>query len=73
MNVKTKAIYLDTLYDIILGTDIEELEFVLKDFEADELYEECAGLKKAIDLVKTKSIKDIELLYLELTNNNHEQ
>ena len=58
--------YITTVYEIINGEPISELEFLLKDFEEDESYLECAGIKKAIDLAYGKTIKELRLEYKEL-------
>lgn len=73
MNTKVKQFYAETLYEILLGTDLKDIGIVLKDFEYDELYEECAGIKKALDLAEHKTIEEIELEYLEITNKQHEE
>lgn len=39
-----------TLYEIEKGTLYSEIEMMLKEYEDREMYLECAGIKKAIDL-----------------------
>ena len=57
--------YIASLEDVIDGMEIKELEWVLKDFENEEMYEECAGIKKALDCIKKKTIKEIKKEYKE--------
>jgi hypothetical protein len=40
-----------TLYEIEQGTSIEEIRFILKEYEAEELYEECQGIHLAVEIV----------------------
>jgi hypothetical protein len=68
-----KQFYIETLYEILIGTDLKNIDSVLKDFEDEELYEECAGIKKALDLAEKKTIEEIELEYLELIGKYHER
>lgn len=51
--------YYLTLVDIREGASIEELEETIKFYESLEEYEVCAGIKKAIDETKYKTIRDI--------------
>jgi hypothetical protein len=40
-----------TLYEIEQGMTIEQIRFILKEYEAEELYEECQGIHLAIEIV----------------------
>ena len=55
------AIFEATLFDIIDGVPIRDLEEDLSLFEIEEMYEECIGLKCALIWVSDKTIKDIAL------------
>jgi hypothetical protein len=65
--------YIASLEDVIEGMEIKELEWVLKDFEDEEMYEECAGIKKALDFIKKKTIKEIKKEYKELKHKDDEK
>ena len=41
-----------TLLDISQGTPIEEIVYILKEYEQRELYLECAGIKQALDFIE---------------------
>ena len=41
-----------TLLDISQGVPIEEIVYVLKEYEQRELYLECAGIKQALDFIE---------------------
>ena len=41
--------YKAAMADYDNGTDVSYLEIILKELEEQELYNECAGLKKAMD------------------------
>ena len=51
MNDKATEHYNITLYEIEQGTSIEEIRLILKEYEAEELYEECQGIHLAIEIV----------------------
>ena len=40
-----------TLYEIEQGMTIEQIRFILKEYEAEELYEECQGIHLALEIV----------------------
>jgi hypothetical protein len=40
-----------TLYEIEQGTSIAHLRLILKEYEAEELYEECQGIHLALEIV----------------------
>jgi len=65
--------YIASLEDVIDGMEIKELEWDLKDFENEEMYEECAGIKKALDFIKKKTIKEIKKEYKELKHKDDEK
>ena len=74
MNQETiDAFYLATIYEVLLGVKLKELSQVILDFEEEELYEECAGIKKALDFVKVKTIEEIEIEYDELLRLRQEE
>jgi len=41
-----------TLLDISQGVQIEEIVYILKEYEQRELYLECAGIKQALDFIE---------------------
>ncbi len=57
---KIEEYYLLTLIDIIEGIEVEELKEIIKEFEDEELYEQCAGMQKAIKAVSFMSINEIK-------------
>jgi hypothetical protein len=40
-----------TLYEIEQGTSIAHLRLILKEYEAEQLYEECQGIHLALEIV----------------------
>jgi len=40
-----------TLYEIEQGMTIEQIRFILKEYEAAELFEECQGIHLAVEIV----------------------
>ena len=52
--------YLLTLYSISQGETIEELEEVVLGFEQDDLYEQCDGMRQAIEFAKTNTIQAVQ-------------
>ena len=40
-----------TLYEIEQGTSIEQIRNILKEYEAEELFEECQGIHLAAEIV----------------------
>lgn len=65
---KIKEFYIVSIYEVLCGTSLKELQDVVFEFEKEELYEECSGIKKAIDFCEKKTITEIEYEYLELIN-----
>jgi hypothetical protein len=51
--------YLLTLYSISQGETIEELEEVVLGFEQDDLYEQCDGMRQAMEFAKTNTIQAV--------------
>jgi len=51
MNDKATEQYNITLYEIEQGMTIEQIRFILKEYEAEELYEECKGIHLAVEIV----------------------
>ena len=50
--------YMLTLF-ISLTSSIDELKVLLKDHEYDELYEQCEGIKRAIEFVEKKTHQQV--------------
>jgi hypothetical protein len=51
MNDKTTEHYNITLYEIEQGMTIEQIRLILKEYEAEQLYEECQGIHLAVEIV----------------------
>ena len=51
--------YLLTLYSISQGETLEELEDVVLGFEQDDLYEQCDGMRQAIEFAKKNTIQAV--------------
>jgi hypothetical protein len=51
MNDKATEHYNITLYEIEQGTSIEQIRLILKEYEAEQLYEECQGIHLAVEIV----------------------
>jgi len=47
-----------TLLDISQGVTIEEIVYILKEYEQRELYLECAGIKQALDFIEEAQKND---------------
>lgn len=47
-----REFYMEALNDFRNGESLENLKIILKHLEDEELYYECAGLKKAIDEIE---------------------
>ena len=52
--------YLMALHDIADGASIDDLKKAMMYYEAIEDYEACAGIKKALDQVRTQTIQAIK-------------
>jgi hypothetical protein len=48
-----------TLYEIEQGTSIEQIRNILKEYEAEELYEECQGIHLAIEIVSFNVLTEL--------------
>ena len=57
--------YLLTLYSISQGETFEELKYVISEFEDEGMYEECDGIRQAIESAESNTIESI---LLELDN-----
>ena len=51
MNDKATEHYNITLYEIEQGTSLNQIRNILKEYEAEELYEECQGIHLALEIV----------------------
>lgn len=54
-----KEYYYLTLLDIREGVPLDELEFTIEMYEAEEMYEACAGILKAIKETRYDTINNI--------------
>ena len=59
MNDKATEHYNITLYEIEQGTTIAHLRLILKEYEAEELYEECQGIHLAIEIVSFNVLTEL--------------
>lgn len=59
MNDKATEHYNITLYEIEQGASIDELRAILKEYESQELYEECQGIHLAIEIVSFNVLKQL--------------
>lgn len=73
MNDLTNSFYIATIHEIIVGTDIREIEGVLKDFEDEEMYYECAGIFKALELAKKVTIGELRDEYKKLIKKHNDK
>tara|TARA_B110000977_G_scaffold190413_1_gene261193 strand:+ start:128 stop:349 length:222 start_codon:yes stop_codon:yes gene_type:complete len=53
--------YLLTLYSISQGETFEELEYVISEFEDEGMYEECDGIRQAIEFAKSNTMESVLL------------
>lgn len=60
-----REFYIMALIDIVHGGAIADLEAELELYEREELYEECAGIKKALEIAETKTIKELKKIIFE--------
>ena len=51
MNDKATDHYNITLYEIEQGTTLNQIRNILKEYEAEELYEECQGIHLAVEII----------------------
>lgn len=59
MNDKATEHYNITLYEIEQGTTIPHLRLILKEYEAEELYEECQGIYLAIEVISFNILMEL--------------
>ena len=59
MNDKATEHYNITLYEIEQGTSISQIRNILKEYEAEELYEECQGIHLAIEIVSFNVLTEL--------------
>jgi hypothetical protein len=59
MNDKATEHYNITLHEIEQGTTISELRNILKEYEAEELYEECQGIHLAIEIISFNTLTQL--------------
>ena len=65
--------YYMTLFDLANDADIRDILMALKDYESKEMYEECAGIKKALDLIEHKTIKELREEYEQIIRDRDEK
>lgn len=58
---KIEKSYFLTLNDLLMGVTYEELIADMYEFEDREMYELCAGIKKALLYAEEKTYKEIKL------------
>ena len=51
--------YLLALYSISQGETLDELEYIIAEFEDEDLYEQCDGIRQAINFAKNNTIQGI--------------
>ena len=59
MNDKATEHYNITLYEIEQGTSLNQIRNILKEYEAEELYEECQGIHLAIEIVSFNVLMEL--------------
>ena len=59
MNDKATEHYNITLYEIEQGTTLNQIRNILKEYEAEELYEECQGIHLAIEIVSFNVLTEL--------------
>ena len=60
--------YLLTLYSISQGETFEELKYVISEFEDEGMYEECDGIRQAIEFAESNTSESI---LVELDNEDN--
>lgn len=68
-----KDFYLLAITDIINGATIAQLNKELRMYENEELYEECIGIRNAINDSRKKSIEELKLIIIENEIRNHKK
>jgi hypothetical protein len=51
--------YLLALYSISQGETLDELEYIVSEFEDDDLYEQCDGIRQAINFAKNNTMQSV--------------
>jgi len=69
LNAKVEQYYIYALQDIADGASLIELQQALNYYEELEAYEECAGIKKAINEVQQSTIAAIKNKLNEIKRN----
>lgn len=65
-----KEFYNLALYDYEKGTNITELKLVLKEYETQQMYLECAGLHLAIEYIEFLLILQLIIYKNKINDNN---
>lgn len=65
-----KEFYNLALYDYEKGTNITELKLVLKEYETQEMYLECAGVHLAIEYIEFLLILQLIIYKNKINDNN---
>jgi hypothetical protein len=63
---KIEYAYYLALLDILMGVPLEEVKEDIDLYEHNEMYEFCAGIKKAIEFAKHKTYSEIQKEILNL-------
>jgi len=53
--------YLLALYSISQGETLDELEYIISEFEDEDLYEQCDGIRQAINFAKNNTMQNVLL------------
>lgn len=53
--------YLLTLYSISQGESIEELQYIISEFEEEGMYEQCDGMIQAVEFAKSNTMERVLL------------
>ena len=61
--------YIMTILDLIDGATYQQLNEELKRYEEDEMYWQCAGIKKALDQSNYLTLKDLKEIANEYYRN----
>ena len=59
MNDKATEHYNITLYEIEQGTTLNQIRNILKEYEAEELYEECQGIHLALEIISFNVLTEL--------------
>lgn len=59
--LKINAFYKSTIFELMTGTSARNIRKVMKEFEEEELYEECEGINRALKFYgKGKTQEELE-------------